>query len=395
VSAPAGRAPLASASVDIDPGQLSDFAEQVYSNSNSAYRLELYAGGTCATTEGLDGVLDVLRNPIELASEANVAVLEKVKLGLRQTANDVWAVAAESQRTDADNAAAIESTFPAPPIPFPDYNGPSLTPHGYENHWEVDTLEEPSTDIQEYTEEGIDAGGFLGAVDWVWEQFTGKGLLEQIVRPIVGQPGRLAWLADAYEELGGAAYRVAWNLRSGTFNVAPHWNGPSGAAFELHMFRWHMGLGGLGDAYHLIATALRTLYEYVSDAVTWVLDKIDRLIQKIGEMIAKKAGGPFGWVVSIVEAVTGDLWEDLQELVDDVRRIKDRIDEMRERIEEAKSDVETAKGTIELLLQTARDPGATLQEWVEDAYQENINFEGRENWEPNAASTARAALLPI
>ena len=381
-------------SMDIDPDELRSFSDQVRRSANSTFLAQAYAAGTCGNTTGLNGVLEVFRSPIGFVSETNASVLLSVKEGLRQTASDIGNVAWQSERDDAESAAAINSTFPDAPDIFPDLVGPVGSPHGYDDHWEA-RAEEPTESAEELTEESIDVGGVLGAVDWVWKEATGEGLLEKIVQPLVGDPGRLAWLSTAYQELGGATYAIAWNLRSGTMNVAPHWNGDSGQAFELYMFRWHMGLGGLGDAQHKISTALRSAYDYVIDAINTVFEKIESLVEKITEMLVKKASGPFGWITTVWEVVTGDLWEQLQELVDDVQEIVEKITTTRERLEDFKERIDTAMETMELLLETGRDPGEALERWVQDAYHETINFEGSADWTPTISSTGRAALLPI
>lgn len=380
--------------LDLNPDELRSFSDQVRRASNRAFALQGYAGRTCRTTTGLDGLLSVLRSPVELVADANQSVLLKTNDGLWQTHLDIRSAAYDAESSDAEAAAQISALFPEAPDFFPDRIGPVGSMYGYDDHWDSHPVE-PEDASTELTAEGIDPGGVLGAIDWVWEQVTGESLIAAIIDPIVGDPGRLAWLSEAYSELGDATYAVAWNLRSGTFNVGPHWNGDSGRAFELHMFRWHMGLGGLGDAQHLVSGILSEAYDLVFEGVNMVLEKINSLINRLAEFAARKAAPVIGWFTTAWDVFTGDLWDKITEFIDDVQRIKDQIQDLKDACEDFKADIEDAKATVEALLDGARDPLGALRDLAGDAQSQIFNVEGRDDWEPSLTSAGRAALLPI
>ncbi|MEN3614001.1 hypothetical protein AAH979_31170 [Plantactinospora sp. ZYX-F-223] len=377
--------------IDMHPEQLRRFAVQVERAATHVDVLRSYAGIACAETDGLENLLAVFADLTEDVAEVNMIVLKRSRDALSRTADDITLAVDLVEQTDVAAAQRIGAAFPPVPksVPFPDLTTLPGSVHGYDDVTST-CPGLPATSSEKYTADGIDPGGLLGTFDDLWRSAFGESVLAKIFHPILGDPGRLAWLSSAYSQLGTCTYEVAWNLRSGTLNAAPHWNGESGRAFELCMFRWHMGLGGLGDAHHLIAKLYLEAYEVVSKEFREILELLNRLLEKVG----KRLTPVIGQLSLLWDVVTWDVADELKEFVNDVKRIVRKINELEEECMRFKEKILEAQARVEQLLLAARDPHEALRDWAGKTQDGILNFEGRSGYDPTPGA-ARVALLPI
>lgn len=381
--------------IELNPAELRSFVKHVNRQSVHVYGLQRYAFNTCDNTDGMDGLMSVLKTPVRDVSDAAGDLLRSIKGGLATTSDTIEIVVARFEADDATSAADINDAFPTPLDVLP-ADAQQLLPdvrvgasnHGYDDvEWAMPAVpEEADEDIGA----SIDPGGILGFVEDAWQAIMGESLLAKIVDPIVGNYARLNWLATAYNNLGDSTYQVAWNLRSGTLNVAPHWNGESGREFELHMFRWHQGIGGVGDTFHLLGKLLVEVYDLVSAGVNWALGKINEII----EWASRKLSGAVGWLTTIWDAVTGELYDKIREIVTLVDQITTRIDELRTACEELKTEIELIIDTVTQVITAIAHPGDTIRDAAAQAQDSMFSFEEREDWDP-ALGAARVLMLPV
>lgn len=219
--------------IDVNPEQIEVFKDFVAEQSEHLYGLVGYARTTCGTTDGLDGALDVLRGPIGDLADAGSSVVSLSGSGLGPyggVAGKLQNVLTAYRYTDAENADLINGIFPDPletlpvNVPLPDDRGPAQPIFSY-SHAEAPDPAVPEDDVTERTADEIDPGGVLGTFADAFEYVFGWDPLQELVEPLVGRFGRLAWLSTAYVNMGDALYRVAWNLREGSYIVGPHFNG--------------------------------------------------------------------------------------------------------------------------------------------------------------------------
>lgn len=399
--------------LDVNPDQLDVFREFVAEQSDHLYGLVGYASSTCGTTDGLDGALSVLRGPIEDLAAAGRMVVSLSATGLGPyggVAGKVQNVLTEYRYADEDSAGYLNQLFPDPlealpvDIPLPDDRGPAQPIFSY-SHAEAPDPAEPEDDVAELTADEIDPGGVLGTFADAFEFVFGWDPLQELVEPLVGRFGRLAWLSTAYVNMGDAVYRVAWNLREGTYIVAPHFNGQAGSAFEILMFRWHMGLGGLGDAYHVVSTLLAEASRVIGELVSWALDKLYGII----EWLAAKLAG-----VGLVKTVGVALWnivtefdltaayDEVREIYDDVMGLKDKIGEIKDACETLKENLTEVWTTIEEVAGVASDPRQAMEDAIEDEVADLASREvqieqmgvGAAQW-PAEVGVVRVGMLPL
>jgi len=179
-------------------------------------------------------------------------------------------------------------------------------------------------------------------------------------------------------------------------NVAPFWIGDSGRAFVLHMFRWHLGLGGLGDVQHLISKVLHDAYEFITDAINVVVTLISELLEKLAVIATKRLAPGWAWVVTTLDILTGEVWRDIQRLIGAWEYIKEKIQELRDFCDDVIGDIAAARGAVELILDglSDRDLTGTLRDLVNYAQEITYNIEDDRDWDPTAGA-ARVTVLPI
>lgn len=388
---------------ELEPAEFGDFVALMARQYSHLQRASTYAYTTCGDTTGLDrGLISVVQGVVERVADANSAVYREAVVGSWDTALNVISARQAYERADEDAAANIEASFGEVPgyLPSLDYQG-TPSQHGYDDGFTPELEVPPESDDSI----AIEVDGTLGQLDWLWEQVFGESLLEQIVEPITGNYGRLKWLATAYQNLGDATYRVAWNMRTGTRTLAASWHGDASSAFQLAMFQWHMGLGGLGDVQHLISDGLEWAHGQVESGVNTIVGKINTLVEKAERFLpAGRAKGVFESVIDldprgVLEQLNPmELYNDVRGLWDDVQEIRDKIDEVRDAVDDAKEDIEAALENLQLLTRAAGALGSVRDE-VESYVEEQLGsyfttFE-RSDDHNSLLGAPRVLLLPV
>ena len=394
-------------SVTVPP--LADFTS--YSNLLQSQRDHLgklgnYAGMECDNTTGLDNLLAPLRGPVDSLSTLLNNKLFDCQGGMGDVSGKVLTARQDYADADKNAEADIKGAYPAVVPGFIEIpSSPSLG-----NFDDVDIDLKPPTEPEDPVHINLIAvGNSLAAAEHVWKWFTGESLLEKLVTPITGSYTRLSYLQEAYGNLAGSTYTVAGNLRRGTWKLASEWNGEAATAFEYHMFRWHMGIGGLGDLATIASNLFRDFYKTISLAVNAILRAISELIEKqikplcrmFGEMVAGDAViegvelGPEDPLADIA-ALTYSGYK-LYKMYKRVRMIITAISVIETSINKARDVVEKLKSGISdlhtLIGNAMKDPSGTAKDMMNDAQNRGLEFEKNGSWNTKIGAT-RIGMLP-
>ncbi|MDR1999537.1 MAG: WXG100 family type VII secretion target [Frankiaceae bacterium] len=245
------------------------------------------------------------------------------------------------------------------------------------------------------------SGKILSMGDRLFQYFTGQSLVELLFRPIVGDYGRLKFLEESCAQLGDGLYTVAGTLRKGSVRLGGEWQGDAAVAFDSLMFRWSMGVGGLGDAAQVMSRAYRDGYYAVCSLVQAALQAITRLInvelRNLVETAAEDAaieavgGGPEDPVADAV-AVAWTLYK--------IYRAVKAVITVVQAIIAIYHDIETAAGKIvsdiQAVIQVLSGPidvQAAIDTLLDDIEQRTFEFERNGGWDPDLGAI-RVLMLP-
>jgi hypothetical protein len=195
---------------------------------------------------------------------------------------------------------------------------------------------------------------------------------------------------------------VAGNLRRGTYKMAPQWNGDAATEFESWMFRWHMGIGGLGDLAKVASNVFRDGYLTVSVLVQGVLDAIGAFInhelKKLLEVAAGTAaieavgGGPEDPVADVV-AIGWDAWKIYQALSYAITAIHAIVKLIGGLIDAVKKLSKDINDLIALIRDGSKNPGDVARTMLDHGLNKGLEVEKDQFWDPRFGAT-RIALLP-
>jgi uncharacterized protein YukE len=363
--------------------------------------LGTYAGRTCGNADGLDNALGLLRHPV-----ADLSTFMNDKLfggqgGIGYVAAAVRDAGTLYHSTDHQAEQELRGVFPVAPAYFPEIGtGPVV---GNYDDVKADAAE-PADSAEDTIRANLNhVMSAPGTVEHIWQWVTGgDSLLERLVTPIVGNYGRLRYLSAAYANLGDAAYTVAGNLRRGTYRMAPQWNGAAAKEFEFLMFRWHMGIGGLGDLAQVAATVFKDGYDTIAVLVNGVLDAIGVFInhelKKLMEAAAGTAaieaigGGPEDPLADVV-AAGWDAWKIYQALsyaITAIHLIIDLIGKLIEGVKKLAADIAALR---ELATEIVQDPDQVARDTLAEGLNRAAEFEKDGYWDPRLGA-ARICLLP-
>jgi uncharacterized protein YukE len=366
-----------------------------------------YAGTECDNTEGLDNLLSVLRGPINDLSLMLNNKLFQCQGGMGNTAGKI--LDARQNYSDSDKRAEtkVKAAYPAALPGFQEIPGGPLIGNFDDVDIKLKTPDEPEDPIKIHL---IAIRGPLSAVEHVWQWASGgDSLLARLVTPITGSYTRLKYLQEAYDQLAQGTYTVTGNVRRGTWRLAAEWNGEAATAFESYLFRWHMGMGGLGDAATVASNLLRDGYITITVAVDAILKKISDLIEneieelakQAGEMIAGDAaievvgGGPEDPVADVV-ALGFSIYK-MYKIYKIVRKIITAISVIETLIKGAQKLVEElgkAVNEVHTLLATPmEDPSTMFRDMMNGVENKGVEFEKDGFWKP-AFGAKRIGMLP-
>ncbi|MQY19043.1 hypothetical protein [Nocardia macrotermitis] len=263
--------------------------------------------------------------------------------------------------------------------------------------------------IKKYTEYLEKKKSGSGTVIWLAEKgykmVTGHSLIDAIFKPIVGDWDRLSYLHDAYDTLGDGCYTVAGTLRKASWKIGSEWKGDTASAFDIYMFRWTMGIGGIGDLAKVIAKAYKTAHDELLKLIGKLVDKIGDLIDKgittlaakIAKMLAVDAaievvgGGPEDPLADI--AVLAYDAKQMYEIYKLVREVVKDVITIVELYNKIKTVIETLKSSVEKAYSSFSGPMPTVGSVISDVETKGFDFEKSGSWN-STTGVARIAILP-
>lgn len=374
-------------------------------------KLGTWAGSQCSNVDGMDGLLELLRGPVgEIGGFFNQKYAQCQK-GMKSVSDKVLEARAVYAKHDQAASEALKNAYPTPLPGFQEL--PDLPVIGNFDDSDIN-LTEPAS-AEDDTQKNIALqihlistkliGGELAGAEKVFKFLTGQSLVELLLKPLVGNFGRLKYLQESYEQLQEATYTVAGNLRKGTWKLGAEWNGDAASAFDSYMFRWHMGAGGIGDAAKVCAGAFRDGYVAVTGLVWVALAAINKLMEEGVKKLAEEAGqmaagdaaieavglGPEDPLADIGAGVL-TAWK-LYQIYKTVRLIITAITT----IEEVYKKIEQAVQGIVQGIQAAKgfftSPMPSVADIKNDAEQRAVEVEKDPGWN-STAGAVRIGLLP-
>lgn len=374
--------------------------------------LKSWSTGECAETDGLDGVLLIMREIVPKVSGFFSGHLGHCETGMHTVAGKVKETSSDYAHTEHANTVNLQSVYGKPLAHFPDIGAtPDLPKMG--NFKDEPVTLKKLTSAEEDTAHSIKTqlrlmkGGELKYAEKIFKWLTGQSLIAILIEPIFGEFGRLKYLEDAYSELSDGTYTVAGTLRKGSWSLADEWTGQSATAFDSYMFRWSMGIGGIGDAAKEVSSAYKTAYATIVPLVYFALKQINDLINQElknlveqveetleGDAAIEGAGlGPEDPLADIGAGLyTAYKMYKIYKIVKKVITAIKLIVQTYEKIKAAVAALKKAVNTVTTLL---KEPLAlpSVGSLVDDVEQKGFTFEKQGGWS-SAAGAARIAMLP-
>lgn len=367
--------------------------------------LERWVGEQCLDTEGLSGVLTPLTQLIPKVAQPFARKLAQARSGVHDASGLIKLTGDHYAQADQVSLDAIVGIYPAPLPHFPDLRALHLPQVGDFTDEPV-TLTPPKSaadDTVENTKHDLAAmkvmldRGPLALAEKAFRLFTGQDLMALLIHPLTGDYGRLKYLHDAYAELAAGAYTVAATIRKGAWALADDWTGDAAVGFDSYMFRWGMGIGGIGDGAALMAKAYGDCFAAVMPLVESALTAINMLIKKelreLAELVAGDAaaavfGGPLNPIADLVALANTcfRIYETIRLVIEGIHSIRD----IYTRISKVITETHEA---VDKILHYASQPLQSLKELIDHLEERGFSFETYTIWNP-ALGVARMTMLP-
>lgn len=371
-----------------------------------------WSGDQCAKTGGLDGLLLLpLLEVVPTVAQFFHDELAQCQRGMGVVVDKVNRTSADYTSADQAAAAELRSLYPAVFAGFPGLGSvPGVSLVGDLTDHDIE-LKEP-TSAEGGTSKAIQErlmvpyqSADLKAADHIFKWCTGQSLVELMLKPLFGEFGRVRYLHDAYDKLGDAAYTVAGTLRRGSWKLGSEWEGQTATAFDEYMFRWSMGIGGVGDAAKLAAKAFKDGYDVIVPLVWAAITEIDVLmetgIKKLAESAGKLLAGDaaieavgLGPEDPIADVIAG-FWtaKSLYDIYQKIKKVINAIGLLQTIFQKISAAVDKIKKDVGLVLQTVRKGPPSIGSLISDVEQRGFEFEKNGFWSPELG-VARIAALP-
>jgi uncharacterized protein YukE len=388
-----------------------NFSNLVLKQGDHFGSLGSWAGGNCSNSDGLDGLLEPLRGIVHEIGSHFDAKYGQCQKGMPSVSGKVLQAREAYRHSDRGAQDALKKTYPNPLPGF--HEPPNLPVIGNFDDTDIE-LKQPTSaeeDTQNSIEHTLDVVskklifGELKGAENVFKFLTGHSLVELLITPLVGKYGRLKFLQNCFEEASEASYTVAGNLRKSSWRMAAEWTGDAADAFDSYMFRWHMGIGGLGDAAKVVANVYRDGFAAVTALVWTALTEINKLmeqgVKKLAEEAAKIAAGD-----AAIEAVglgpedpLADIgagiysaWR-LYELYKDVKLIIGIINGIHKTFDAISKAVKAISDGVDAVKDFFSSPTPSVDDLKKDMEQRGAEFEKAGFWNPKLGAL-RIGLLP-
>lgn len=395
----------------------SDYETLIGEQGGHFTKLKGWSTSQCNQTDGLDGVLELVRPLVPEISGFFGGKLGQCETGMHTVAGKVKETASDYAHTEHANQVNLQGVYGKPLSHFPDIGATPGMPRIGDFKDEPVDLKEP-TSAEEDTANDIKlqlklmrkkltSGGELAAAEKIFKWLTGKSLIAILIDPIFGQYGRLKYLHDAYAQLSDGTYTVAATLRKGSWSLADEWTGEGATAFDSYMFRWSMGVGGIGDAAAVAAKAFKDGYDVIVPLVYAVLKELNDLINNELEELAKQGAEMAAGDAGIEAAGLGPedpladigagiftayklykIYKIVKKIITIIMYIEKAINAVHKAVATMKKDVEAVKAFFNAPMELP-----SLGSLVNDVEQNGFGFEKKGGWTPSLGA-ARVAMLP-
>jgi uncharacterized protein YukE len=370
-----------------------------------------WSGKECSAVDGLDGLLDPLRGLVPKIGSYFQSKFDHCQSGMSGVSQKVTQARTAYADTDKQAEANLKNAYPTP---IPGFQVVSYLPGLGSFDDTAVSLQEPDSagddtskniKLQLKLASGKLVGGELKGAATLFRFFTGQDLIELLFQPIFGEWGRLKYLEQSYEQLSAAAYTVAGTLRKGTWQLGSEWQGDAGTAFDSYLFRWSMGIGGLGDAAKVAAKLYTDGYAAVCVLVFAAIKAINDLLENGVQQLAEEAatilggdaaietvgGGPEDPVAD-VGAIVLDIWE-MYKIYKTIRTIISVISTIETIFHDISAAITKIESDAEAVERFFTSPLPSLRDITNYEEQKVATFENNPGWNPELGAL-RIGLLP-
>ncbi|MFI0902961.1 hypothetical protein ACH4TE_05330 [Streptomyces sioyaensis] len=373
--------------------------------------IQSYSSHHCRKDDDLDGLLLPLRLLVPATADYFSGKLAQCHRGMGVIEDKIHRTGGDYATADHQAMTDLHSIYPGAISHFPNIGSlPGASRAGNFTD-EAVSLKEPAN-AEETTAKNIHhqlmmlgMKSELKTADKVFKFFTGQSLVELLLKPLTGDYGRLMALHDAYDTVGEAVYTVAGTLRKGSWALGSEWKGQTGTAFDSYLFRWTMGIGGVGDAAKTVAKAYKDGYDVVIVLVHQALRKLEDLIQQEIEQLAKQGAEMLAGDAAIEAVGLGPedpladvgaglysaykLYE-MYKTISKIITIINVIEGIYKAIEAAIKGIESA---VKKITEALNSPMPTVDSLIDDVERRGFEFEKSGGWSATAGA-ARIGMLP-
>ncbi|MFE7312278.1 hypothetical protein ACFU7T_04055 [Streptomyces sp. NPDC057555] len=373
--------------------------------------MQSYGDHHCSKDDDLEGLLLPLRLLVPKTAHFFAGKLAQCHRGMGVIEDKIRRTSSDYTKADEQAMTDLHGIYPGAISHFPNIStlpGASQVANFTD---ESVSLKEPAN-AEETTAKNIHhqlmllgLKSELKTADKVFSFLTGQSLVELLLKPVLGDYGRLVYLHDAYDSLGEAVYTVAGTLRKGSWALGSEWKGDTGTAFDSYLFQWTMGIGGVGDATKIVAKAYKDGYDVVIVLLHQALRAVDDLINKEIEQLAKEGAEMLAGDAAIEAVGLGpeDPLADigagvytaykLYKIYKIVARIITAIKIIEGIYEGIKKAIEGIEDAVQKVTDALNSPMPTVGSLIDDVEQRGFSFEKSGGWSP-AAGAARLGMLP-
>ncbi|HEY3712368.1 MAG TPA: hypothetical protein VGL64_23530 [Amycolatopsis sp.] len=192
-----------------------------------------------------------------------------------------------------------------------------------------------------------DAGVEVLAVEWIFQQITGKSLTQEFIEPITGDFSKMSADAEAWRNIAEAMKAFSGVMTGNEKILGDSWTGPASLAHKAYVdLGWRAGLAAEAGIAELIAKGFELLSDTSKKLAAKALDLLKSLIDRLLVMAAEACVPIAGWVadaitglseilplidalISIVDMIkdiiqkVGDLWNSIKDIGSQLSKIKD------------------------------------------------------------------------
>lgn len=387
------------------------YAKLVDQQASHLATMAAWSDKECSAVDGLDGLLAPLRGLVPKIGSYFGQKFDHCENGMTGVSQKVMAARTAYADTDKQAEANLKNAYPTP---IPGFQVMSYLPSLGTFDDTAVTLDEPDSagddtskniKLQLKLASGKLIGGELKGAETLFRFFTGQDLIELLFKPIFGEWGRLKYLEQSYEQLSTAGYTVAGTLRKGTWKLGSEWQGDAGTAFDSYLFRWNMGIGGLGDAAKVAGKLYKDGYDAVCVLVFAAIKAINDLLENGVKALADEAatilggdaaietvgGGPEDPVAD-VGAIVLDIWE-LYKIYKTIRTIVSVITTIETIFKDISAAITKIQNDAKAVEQFFSSPLPSVSDVENYEEQKAATFENSPSWNPELGAL-RIGLLP-